>query len=189
MRVSKKAMAEHHQAIVSAAARLFREEGIGRTSVAEVMQAAGLTHGGFYRHFDSKEALVAEAVTAAFDEFVEWLASRKEKNGAGDAVATFSERYLSDAHFKRPGQGCPIPTFGIDLAREDQDARKPFAEGVERLVAALADGMRGNSRQRRAAAMRRLATLAGAIVIARAVDRELAAEVLAACRGPESEKV
>lgn len=188
MRMSKEAMAEHHQAIVAAAARLFREAGIDRTSVAEVMQAAGLTHGGFYRHFDSKEALVAEAVTVAFDEFIEWLVSQTEKQGAVDAVEGFTARYLSDAHFRKPGQGCPIPTLGIDLAREDQDARNPFAEGVERLVAALAKGMQGNSRQRRAAALRRLATLAGAVVIARAVDGKLSADVLAACRGPESDK-
>jgi TetR/AcrR family transcriptional repressor of nem operon len=188
MRMSKEAMAENHHAIVAAGARLFREAGIGGASVAEVMQAAGLTHGGFYRHFDSKEALVAEAVTVAFDEFVEWLASRTKKSGAGGAVAAFTERYLSDDHFRSPGRGCPIPTLGVDLAREDTDARKPFAEGVERLVAALAEGMRGNSRQRRAAALRRLATLAGAIVIARAVDRELAAEVLAACRSAENNK-
>lgn len=187
MRMSKEAMAEHHQAIVAAAAKLFREGGIDRTSMAEVMQAAGLTHGGFYRHFDSKDALVAEAVTAAFDEFITWLASRKEKHGSGDAAAAFAARYLSDTHFKSPGQGCPVPTLGIDLAREDVDARKPFAEGVERLVAALAEGMGGNSCQRRAAALRRLATLAGAIVIARAVDGELAADVLAACRSPESD--
>lgn len=181
-------MAEHHQAIVAAAAKLFREAGIDRTSVAEVMRAAGLTHGGFYRHFDSKDVLVAEAVAAAFDEFITWLASTKEKHGAGDAAAAFAARYLSDAHFKNPGQGCPVPTLGIDLAREDIDARKPFTEGVERLVAALAEGLEGNGRQHRAAALRRLATLAGAIVVARAVDSELAADVLAACRSPESDK-
>lgn len=182
MRMSKEAMAEHHQAIVAAAAKLFREAGIDRTSVAEVMQAAGLTHGGFYRHFDSKDALVSEAVTVAFDEFVEWLAARTKKSGHGGAVAAFTERYLSDDHFESPGRGCPVPTLGIDLARGDQHARKPFAEGVERLVAALSEGMRGNNRQRRAAALRRLAALAGAIVIARAVDGELATELLAACR-------
>ncbi|MGE0283486.1 MAG: TetR/AcrR family transcriptional regulator [Rhizobiaceae bacterium] len=182
MRMSKEAMAKHHQAIVAAAARLFREAGIDRTSVAQVMEAAGLTHGGFYRHFDSKEALVAEAVTTAFDEFVEWLASRAKKTGAGGAAAAFTERYLSHDHFESPGRGCPIPTLGIDLARGDQDARKPFAEGVERLVAALSEGMRGNGRLRRAVALRHLATLAGAILIARAVDGELATELLAACR-------
>src|SRR5262249_19535338 len=119
---------------------------------------------------------------------VEWLALQTEKQGSADAVEAFTARYLSDAHFKKPGRGCPIPTLGIDLARQDQDARKPFGKGVERLIGALAEGMRGSRRERRAAALRRLATLAGAIVIARAVDGELAAEVLAACRSPESDK-
>ena len=186
MRMTKEAMTEHHLAIVAAAARLLREGGIDRTGVADVMQAAGLTHGGFYRHFASKEALVAEAVAEAFDEFIEWLASEAKTKGPDGAVAAFTERYLSDVHLNNPGRGCPIPTLGIDLAREDQDARKPFAEGVERLVETLAEGMPGDSGQRRGAALRRLATLAGALVIARAVGGDLAAEILSACRSPGS---
>lgn len=182
MRMSKQAMADNHQTILAAASRLFREKGIDRTSVADVMQAAGLTHGGFYRHFDSKEALVDAAVSAAFDEFLPWLAERSVKRGGRNAAAAFAARYLSDAHVDAPGSGCPIPTLGVDLARQEQQGRMSFDAGVGRLIDALAEGMPGTARQRRAAAARQLAMLAGAVVIARAVDEELAAEVLAACR-------
>ncbi len=68
MRMSREAMADHHEQIVSAASRMLRERGIEGTSVADLMQAVGLTHGGFYRHFESKDALVAEAAEAAFAE-------------------------------------------------------------------------------------------------------------------------
>src|SRR5437868_1880760 len=106
MRMSKEAMARHHDEIVAGASRMLRERGIERTSVADLMQAAGLTHGGFYRHFDSKDALVAEAAQSIYDNLVQGLTTKAEKLGEVDAVADYVEKYLTRQHVSHPGAGC-----------------------------------------------------------------------------------
>jgi TetR/AcrR family transcriptional repressor of nem operon len=113
-RVSQAQAQENRKRIVETAARLFRERGVAGVSVADVMAEVGLTHGGFYKQFASKEALVAEAVGQAFAELSERLQDQDRDD--------FVRGYLSPAHRDNPGPGCPAAGFGGDLAHE-QSAR------------------------------------------------------------------
>ncbi len=183
MRMSKEAMARHHDEIVGAASRMLRERGIEGTSVADLMQAAGLTHGGFYRHFDSKEALVAEAAQSIYDNLVQGLAAKAEKTSEAEAVADYVEKYLTRYHVSHPGAGCVMAALGVEAAREGADVQRVFANGTQRTIDKLAAGLSGTPAERRAKAIRTLTSLVGAVVIARAVgDGALSEEVLAANR-------
>lgn len=183
MRMSREAMARHHEQIVDAAARLLRERGVEGTSVADLMQAAGLTHGGFYRHFESKEALVAEASEAAFAGMLDSIEARFKKLGPVEGLESYVGRYLSGQHVKGPGSGCPVAALGSEAARVGPDVQKVFAERIGKQLDLLASGLEGDASERRTKAMRLLATLVGAVVVARAVgDSRIGAEVLKACR-------
>jgi TetR/AcrR family transcriptional repressor of nem operon len=183
MRMSKEAMARHHEEIVTAASRLLRERGIQGTSVGDLMQAAGLTHGGFYRHFDSKEALVAEAAQSIYDGLVQGLASKAEKMSEAEAVADYVGKYLSRHHVSHPGAGCVMAALGVEAAREGADVQRVFANGTQRTIDKLSAGLSGTPAERRAKAIRTLAAMVGAVVIARAVgDGALSEEVLTANR-------
>ena len=183
MRMSKEAMARHHEEIVTAASRMLRERGIEGTSVADLMQAAGLTHGGFYRHFDSKEALVAEAAQSIYDNLVQGLATKAEKTTEAEAISDYVEKYLTRYHVSHPGAGCVMAALGVEAAREGADVQRVFANGTQRTIDKLAAGLSGTPAERRAKAIRTLASLVGAVVIARAVgDGALSEEVLAANR-------
>jgi TetR/AcrR family transcriptional repressor of nem operon len=150
-RVSQAQAAQNRERIVKVAARLFRERGVAGVSVADVTAEAGLTHGGFYKQFASKEALVAEAVGQAFAE----QAERLEK---APSRAAFIENYLSPEHRDDPGSGCPTAGFGGDLARAEPEnpAKLPYAKGVD-LYAQWLDGD-----------LAAVSTLVGAMVLARA---------------------
>ncbi len=183
MRMSREAMASHREDILAAASRMLRERGREGTSVADVMQAAGLTHGGFYRHFESKEALVAEATGTAYDGILKGLEKSAEKLGPIEAVTNYVADYLSRWHLKRPSSGCPMAALGVEAAREGAAVRKTFTDGTEKLLEKLSAGLDGSAAERRAKAIRLVATLVGAVVIARAVgDDRLSEEVLSACR-------
>ncbi len=183
MRVSRDEKAKSRERIVAGASRRLREAGIDGASVVDVMRDAGLTHGGFYRHFDDKAALVAAAIDHGFDQFAGGLAARVAAGDAEAAVADFVRLYLSDGHVANPGLGCPAAAAGSEVARGDEATRAAFGAGVERVVAALAAGMKGP--HRRARAQRRFAMLVGAVVLARASDAATAAAVLAAARGED----
>lgn len=183
MRMSREAMAEHHQEIVEVAARMLRERGIKGTSVADLMQAAGLTHGGFYRHFESKDALVAEAVQYIHDALVKGLETKADKASEADAVDDYVAKYLSQGHVANPAIGCPMAAFGVEAARETAEVRRAFANGTQRTIDKLSAGLSGPPAERRSKAIRLFTSLVGAVVIARAVgDCELRKEVLAASR-------
>jgi TetR/AcrR family transcriptional repressor of nem operon len=171
-----------HARIVASAARLMRERGIEAASVSDVMNDAGLSHGGFYKHFESKEALLRAAMDEAFDEIAQRL--RPDLNAAeGPRLRSqFENFYLSDAHRRSPGIGCPIAALSGDIARTASDLKIRFGSGVQRVLGLLARGMPGSATARRARAARRLAMMAGAIMIARASDADTAREVLVACR-------
>lgn len=153
-RVSQEQARQNRERIVTTAARLFRERGIAGVSVADVMAEAGLTHGGFYKHFASKDALVAEAVTAAFTE----QAAATGATGRAGLLAA----YLSPAHRDHPGGGCPTAGFGGDVARASAgDAtRTAYAAGVEGFARRLGDG--GDLD------LAALSTMVGALILARA---------------------
>jgi TetR/AcrR family transcriptional repressor of nem operon len=180
MRMSQEEKEKSHARIVASASQLLRERGLEGASVGDIMKAAGLTHGGFYKHFESKEALVEAAMAAAFAGFVE----RLEDGEPEQAFAAYRALYLSDAHKNHPGLGCPAAALGTEIGRMPQGLKAAFGAGVRRIVAAVARAMKGSAQAREAAAIRELSMLVGAVVIARACDDETAQAVLRACREP-----
>ena len=181
MRYPASQTAKKHERILREAARLFRERGFDRAGVADIMKAAGLTHGAFYAHFPSKDALEAEAVERAFaqsDNSIYALTAN-----AGDRKRAFLDSYLSTAHRDHPGCGCVIATLGPEIARASA-ARKPFTLRVKHMI----QGMAGRFRWKRRGAARRnaihlLSAAVGALTLARAVDDpRLSAEILESVR-------
>jgi TetR/AcrR family transcriptional repressor of nem operon len=179
-RVSQAQAQQNRQQVVDAAARLFRERGVQGVGVAELMAAAGLTHGGFYKRFASKDALVAEATGRAFEE----LGGRLDALDAGRpgdhaaARAALVDYYLSAEHRDHPGDGCPAAALAADLAREapGSPAREPYADGVEAFGRWLATGDDEED-------LATLATLVGGVLLARATaDTDLSDRILAATR-------
>src|SRR5260370_37529121 len=148
MRRSREAAAETRKRIVRAAARKFREQGIVATGLADLMKPAGLPHGGFYKHFASKDQLVAEPTAAALDTVLEGMAAPPTTSAAVAA-------YLSARHRDNPASGCPLAALGGELARSDKKARAAATAGVERRVGILAgEGGHAERRQRAAAPAR-----------------------------------
>ncbi|MBV8107110.1 MAG: TetR/AcrR family transcriptional regulator [Hyphomicrobiales bacterium] len=181
MRYPANQTAERHEKILQEAAKLFRERGFDGAGVAEIMKAVGLTHGVFYAHFPSKEALEAEAVERAFaqsDRRVYALTAEGR-----DKKQAFLDNYLNAAHRDDPGSGCAIAALGPEIAR-DSAARKPFTQRVKHVI----DGMTGRFRWKRKGAARRnaihlLSGAVGALVLARAVDDpRLSDEILESVR-------
>jgi TetR/AcrR family transcriptional regulator, transcriptional repressor for nem operon len=182
MRVTQQEMDASHERIVEGAARLFRERGVRSTSVADAMNAAGLTHGGFYRHFKTKDDLVVESLRLAFDSFASPLESRQQDEPAERVAAEFKALYLSDEHVANPALGCPMPALGGELARESAQIKAEFSAGLKRVLDALAPCYAGTDPERQDAAARELAMLVGAVVLARASDGAMGSRLLDACR-------
>lgn len=173
MKVSKARAAENRQGILDAAARLYRERGLTGVGVADITRDAGLTHGGLYRHFASKDALVQEACARAFD----WTISPLDGVKANTTVSERIQSYLSPQHRDAPGTGCPAAALAVDAARAGGELSEVFAEGIERNIARFAQLLADSSAeegkatvqpQDRALAMQTLATLVGGLVLARA---------------------
>lgn len=178
VRISKDTKRQNHERIVTAAARLFRERGFDGVSVAELMRDAGLTHGGFYNHFESKDAIIAEATVKGFSE----IAARHP--GEGDVAIV--ERYVSRRHRDAPGQGCPAAALSSDAARQSNETKAVFAAGIEELLGALVQETarhHASGPDVRARAVSVLAQAVGAIVLSRACpdDSVLADDILAIC--------
>lgn len=136
-RVSEAEKRRSHKRILDAAAKLFRENGIETTSVADVMQAAGMTHGGFYRHFSSKEELVSEAFRHAVDGVVGRIEQETTKDGKARETEAYVAAYLSDAHVHERGQGCPLAAMGVELARTGGAPLHQGAEATKRMAEIL----------------------------------------------------
>ncbi len=181
MKVSREQAAENRTRIIETAARLFRERGVDGIGVADLMKAAGLTHGGFYGHFASKEDLVAQACGRALaGSQAEWerlIAAYPE-----DPLAAITARYLSAAHRDKPGQGCVFSALGNDVARQGPSIRRQVTDGLRNLVNTLARVIPGKSKAtRRDKALAAFAAMVGGLVLARAVDDpDLSDEILAA---------
>src|SRR6266853_541947 len=177
MRKSKQETALTRERIVKAAASEFRQHGIVATGLADLMAAAGLTHGGFYRHFDSKDQLVAEACALAVAESVAATGSTKKgRKGLEAAVSA----YLSPQHRDNCRDGCPIAALGSELARADEETRAKATEGFMKLVSFLADRFEeakmSDARKRAVVAA---TTMIGAMTISRIVtDEVLSASIL-----------
>ncbi len=166
----------NHQRIVDIAATRIREAGTEAPGVAEIMQAAGLTHGGFYKHFGSRDELVSEAAAQAFagsERTMDVIVDAAE-----DPLAEFVDYYLSKAHRDAPGTGCAVAGLGPDAARGDERVRALYSAQVEDYLVRL-EGLVGS----REDAVVALSSLVGALQLARAVDDDaLSAEILADVR-------
>lgn len=171
MKVSKEQVRENRIRIVETASELFRERGYDGVGVAELMSAAGLTHGGFYKHFGSKADLMAEAMSCGF--------TRSAESTAGVNREKFIEYYLSRQHRDEMGKGCVMSALGTDTARQSESIKATFAAGIERQLAVL-----GNENGSRAELIDTIAHLVGALVLSRACpdDSALADEILDVCR-------
>ena len=181
MKVSRTQVAENRQKILQAAARLFRERGIAGVNVAEIMDAAGLTHGAFYGYFDSKDDLVAEALRQA-------LAASESLFDAGRA--RYIEDYLSARHRDDPGTGCVFAALVTEASRQPKAVREVLTSALTKQLDRLGRTGGGNDQQRRRAAIADLSAMVGAMALSRLVDEpKLSAEILAATRDylePES---
>jgi TetR/AcrR family transcriptional regulator, transcriptional repressor for nem operon len=172
--------AASHERIVTAAAARVRRDGVAGISVAELMSEAGLTHGGFYRHFASRDELIAEAVEAALAHGSRRTDAAAELGGI-PALTAIIDGYLSQLHRDKPESGCAVAALPSDVARGDQRTRDAYTAQVQRyldlLDALLPEDDRG---VRRDDALLTLAALVGAVSLARAVaDGELSDEILA----------
>ncbi len=182
MRVSQQEMEKSHQRILDGAARLFRERGIESTSVSDVMGEAGMKKGGFYRHFDSKDALADAALQSAFEQLISFVEARFDEHGPTALLPGFRTFYLSPKHVGHPAEGCPVAALSGDVSRSSDDRKESFGAGVNRMFAVLSKAMPGSKAEKRERAIREFALLVGAVVIARACEPETRRTVLAACR-------
>ena len=168
MRYSREHKQETHAKIVKKAAVLLREKGAHGIGVADHMKEAGLTHGGFYAHFDSREALVIEAFAYAMDRSTEHWRRISEQTPPDKRLATIVQSYLTPVHRDDPGHGCAVPALGAEIARESPKTRKAFAAKLDQMIDMLADQMPSTPRKAaRKRAVATLATMMGALVLAR----------------------
>ncbi len=168
-----------HRRILASAGSLLRSRGITGTSVAEVMSGAELTVGGFYAHFRSKEALVAETLRDALHESRSRLAAAAGGKSGADWVRAVSRTYLSRAHRDNPEPGCPLPATAGEAAQAGREVREALAGELD----LLAEDMAQHLREDRSEALALASTMVGGLTLARAVTgTPLSDEILAACR-------
>jgi TetR/AcrR family transcriptional regulator, transcriptional repressor for nem operon len=184
MRYSREHKLETHARIVKKASVRLREKGAHGIGVADLMKDAGLTHGGFYAHFDSREALVIEAFADAMDRSTARWRKIAEATPPEKRLATIVESYLTTIHRDDPGHGCAVPTLGADIARESPKTRKAFAAKLEQMIDMLAEQIPDVPRKAaRKQAMAAIATMMGTLVLSRvAGSGEFSDEILAAGR-------
>src|SRR3954467_5819766 len=184
MRYSKEHKLETHARIVKKASVRLRERGAHGIGVADLMKDAGLTHGGFYAHFESREALVVEAFGYAMDRSTERWRKLAEQTPPEERLSAIVDSYLTPLHRDDPGHGCAVPTLGAEIARESPKTRKAFAAKLEQMIEMIAaqipDVPRGAARKRAIAA---LGTMMGTLVMARvAGSGEFSDDILGAGR-------
>lgn len=187
MRQSREVKAETHLAIIAEASRLFRERGIDGTSVADVMQAAEKTHGGFYRHFDSKEQLLVASLDKAFNGIIADIESGFSRVPREKSISQFLAAYLSSRAVAEVGAGCPVAALSGDAMRSTEAVKRVFGTGARRIIDTIAEAMDGPEDEKRRRAARAFAMAAGALMIARASDPATAAFVLDAARSANAE--
>ena len=158
---------KNHERIVEVAAARIRESGTATPGVAEIMKSAGLTHGGFYKHFASRDDLVAEAVDRALADGEAAMLTLTE--GADDPLAAFVDWYTSAAHRDDPAAGCAVVALGSDVPRGEERVRTAYRKQVERYLGHLETLLGGGEDARRRAVVA-LSALVGGVLVARAVD-------------------
>jgi len=182
MRYSREHKQETHARIVRKASVRLREKGAHGIGVADLMKEAGLTHGGFYAHFDSRDALVIEAFCYAMDRSLEHWRKLTAETPPEKRLVTIIDAYLTPVHRDDPGHGCAITSLGAEIARESPKTRRAFAAKMEQLIDLIADQIQDMPRKTaRKQATSLLATMMGTLVLSRiAGSGEFADEVLQA---------
>jgi TetR/AcrR family transcriptional repressor of nem operon len=178
MKVSREQAVQNRERIVEAAAQLFRERGFDGIGVADLMKEAGLTHGGFYGHFSSKEELIAEASARALTgSLAAW--SKLAERAPDDPLSAVADAYLTSRHRDNPGAGCLLAALGPDVSRQGPPVRRAVTGYVRSAFDLLTKLVPGKKAARRQKAISTCATLVGAMVLARAVDdRAFSQEIL-----------
>jgi TetR/AcrR family transcriptional repressor of nem operon len=181
-RIANSRKEETHERIVQAAARAIRRHGYAGVGVAEVMKEAGLTHGGFYAHFKSRDALLVEALARAGSDsgaHIARAAQARQARGVS-AFRAFVDSYLSEAHLLSMDTGCPVAALGSDMARQAGNVRQASAQRVERLIGTVRDTLPGATRTTASVIA---GTLVGSLQLARALgDNAEGRAVLSAAR-------
>jgi TetR/AcrR family transcriptional regulator, transcriptional repressor for nem operon len=179
VKVSRAEAAQNRERIIDTAAKLFRERGFDGIGVADLMKSAGMTHGGFYGHFASKEDLMAQACLRAQEASLNALRQVVEHDRE-NALAIIASTYLSTTHRDQPGEGCALAALGADAARQGSPLRATFTQAVRAGADIFTDLVSGRSRRaKRQRALTLYASMVGAVVLARAVEDEaLSAEIL-----------
>lgn len=160
MKVSREQMAQNRNRILDEASRLFRAKGFESVGIAEVMSAAGLTHGGFYGHFKSKDDLIAKTLAHDFSTPPSELLD----------LPAYLDSYLSTAHCRDVAAGCPISALAAEVRRQPPEARAAMTEGIRSQITRLAEARIGDSPAGRQRAIASWAAMIGAMVLARASD-------------------
>lgn len=198
-RRSKEEAEKTRAALVDAAARLIRKRGMGAVSVAEVMAELDMTVGGFYKHFESKEALVSEAIEQASKETAEQLRSAGDATLGSDRLGAVLDHYLSAAHRRHPEHGCPVAALAIEAAQGGGAPRKQLECALHRLIEIVEQAgtesvasrskrektrrSRNGTSAARSRALHAVAASVGAVVLARAIeDKDLEEALVAAVR-------
>jgi TetR/AcrR family transcriptional repressor of nem operon len=179
MGYSKAQKTRTHKRIVAIAAKRFREKGLAGFGIAELMKEAGLTVGGFYKHFDSRDELVAEAVSSAFGGWQRRV-DAAASGGPPVSCAELIDDYLSDVHRKNPGTGCAFSALAPEIARSDKRTRALTSEQVRNDLELIAGLLPDNDKHAaRSRAILTFSALVGAMSLARAVsDESLSREIL-----------
>lgn len=184
MRYPPEQKAETRAAILTAAARLFRERGAEANGIGSVMKELGLTKGGFYRHFKSRDQLYVEAVAKAFTEMGDGMMAAAEAAPRGKQLQAIIERYLSMGHLASPGIGCVVATLGSDIARQPLAVRKQIARHMQAYRERLFPYMPGKTQEEKAAVFSFLYPgMVGTMIAARAAaDKSIQEQMLARAR-------
>ena len=170
--------------VLEAAARVIRQHGPDRVAVSGIMAEAGLTHGGFYAHFASKDDLLVQAIGQMFQELAATFTATVEGQPPQEALRRYINFYLSASHRDRRDTGCPLPAMSADLPRMNDDARGAYAAGIAGITRLLADLLSQAGRpEPEALAASILSEMVGAVALARSIpDRDQSDTILRASR-------
>ena len=183
MKMSQEDAARNRERVVTTAGRMFREHGYDGVGIAALMKASGLTNGAFYKQFDSKEDLIAEATAQALSENADAWRQVLEATD-DDPFEAVTAWYLSEPHVTFREAGCTYAALAAEAPRHDEAVRQAFDEGVRRTIEAMAGAANCADDDGGVRAIRHLSRLVGALILARAVDDpELSKRILAANRG------
>jgi TetR/AcrR family transcriptional regulator, transcriptional repressor for nem operon len=183
MRYAKDHKAETRKKILEVASRLFREKGYDGIGVDAIMNEAGLTAGGFYSHFASKEALFAESIGNAYDSRNQSLQASLKSKGDADYLQNLIYGYLSRTHRDMTAEGCIFPTLTTDVMRGSNETRASYEQRLQKFISTIETQLPEGKTPERERAIAILVQLIGGVMLARAVsDEKLSGDILKACR-------